>query len=122
MTRHKILKQAEEKRKLARRLLREGKTGPQIAQAIQKKFRSGIGHGIMVELRQELAEAQNAPEVVTLLPPAETTTLAPVEAQGELETRLGAIFNWMGEEGIQRIHLDLDSREVRLDRTEVIHC
>lgn len=101
-------------------MLREGKTGPEIHHEVKKKYRSGIGHNILVELRRELAE--QGPEVATLPPPAETTALAPVKTQGEIETRLGAIFGWMGEEGIQRIRLDLASREVHLDRTEVIRC
>jgi len=113
MTRDKILKVAEQKKNLAREMLREGKTGTEITNAVTKKFKSGIGHNVMVQLRQELTE-QSSSEVVMMHPVA--------EPQGELETRLDSIFGWMGEEGINRIRLDLESREVRLERTEVIRC
>lgn len=117
MRRQQILKQAKVKREHARRLLQDGKSALEINRILKKKYKSGVGDKVFVELRQELAE-----EVVTLPPPAETVTLAPVKAQGDLQVKIGGIFNWMGSEGISRINLDLDSREVRLERTETIRC
>lgn len=132
MKRQERMKQAEAKRELARRMLLQGKTGPEIHLAVKKKYRSGIGDGVLVKLRRELNIAhrlakprvkQVDPEEVILLPPVETA-LAMVENPPDLEiqTRLAGVLNWMGVEGIHRIHLDLEAREVRLERTEVIHC
>lgn len=113
MRRQQILKQAKVKREHARRLLQDGKSALEINRILKKKYKSGISDKVFIELRQEL-------EIPSRLAKQPVAPAAPVV--DDLQVKVAGIFNWMGAEGISRINLDLDSREVRLERTETIRC
>lgn len=105
------------KRALAKRLLEQGKSNDQIQKELKKKYKTGIGNGILAGMRQE-----EETDVLILPPMAYTETPGHGTTDPDTKVRLAGVLNWMSTEGIRRIHLDADQRLVELERTEVIHC